>query len=340
LFFVGCFVLLLCGCAALTGEDWTNARSTDADVILEYNLQGYVPVPTTNGTPVVSLQRGDLTVSVVWKDAEGQPEPESFTAFKQDVVYQAEITLTANGKRDYAFDSEISFYYPPNSVAVPPEPTELDPFERHVTVTYFPTQAAEIVDKLDLTFPVKAPLADRMGASYVAEPKFAGLVLWDPPDRQFVEGEVYTATTMLYPAPGYAFAPTVDIIHTQAKKAGVVTSSRNMSVTATESAARAVIVAPSAENNILLVRIEFNKTTKMEVNPNPNPPNPPPSDPPPIDVGMEDGGSGGEQPAGGGSGNSGSGDNGGSGGNGGGGPSLIIEPDTGGSGGEQPAGSN
>jgi hypothetical protein len=132
--------LLPAGCSLPQGEDWIEAQGTTPDppgVVIDYNLQTYVPVPVMGAVPVQSLKRGDLEISVDWMDAEGQTPAESgLGAFEQGAVYQARITLSA--KNRHAFDPEIPFAYSEWMVKRQDESRDREAEgKRFVTVTYY-----------------------------------------------------------------------------------------------------------------------------------------------------------------------------------------------------------
>jgi hypothetical protein len=220
--FLAAFVVifaLLTGCSALTGEDWIEGREADPGIVVDYNLQNYVPVPTTGGTPVLFPRPGiDMEASSVkWfvKGADGTFTPQTFSGegtFVENTVYRAEITLTTT--RDYTFDTKIAFFYHPDGVvAEPPDPTEKSVFSRTLSVTYHPVQAARPLYELDLA--AIRPIPDRTQNSCVITEEYSGLIFWSPAGSSFQTGTAYTATAMLYPGPDWAFADGMTVFHTR-----------------------------------------------------------------------------------------------------------------------------
>jgi hypothetical protein len=194
------------------------AGTQEPGTVLEYNLQAYVPVPTTGAAPVTGANRPDLAVSVIWKDTAGAALGEGFGPFIRDTVYQADITLTAGD--GYAFDPAFSFAYPEGTV----EDQSLDDAAedpgrqrvRFVTVTYKP---ADIpipirVEDLDLTNHIPAPVTGDSPVKNFSGVTYSGSVIWDPPHGIFLAGTIYTAEVTLTPAPGYLFpGGDVEVIH-------------------------------------------------------------------------------------------------------------------------------
>jgi hypothetical protein len=263
---VSVFVLLpalvLSGCSVLTGEDWTNARNAEPAVFLDYNLQNYVPIPTTDDVPVVSVRRGDVVVSVAWKDDAGNPLPESFAAFEDGAEYQADITLTPNDNNGFFFDPEISFYYPPHSVKVPPDAGVKNTGVRRLSVSYNPTEAAIVMEDIDLSG-VLTPEPGAPGVSYVTVNQekiavFSGLVTWKPADGYFVAGRSYIAAAMLYPGPGYVFGQNVRITHKENPDAHPsLASSPDLSVTYGGDAANSRAIVNRRKGSVILVTVDF-----------------------------------------------------------------------------------
>jgi hypothetical protein len=211
---------LFTGCSVLTGEDWVEGRGVNPGVIMDYNLQNYVPIPTTGGEPVLFPRPGiDMEASSVsWfvKGEDGTFTPQSFSGgetFVENTVYRADITLTTI--RDYTFDTEIAFfYYPAGVVAEPPDPNEKSVFSRNLIVTYHPVKAAIPLYELDLAD--IRPRPKRTQNSCVVTDEYSGLVFWSPEEAgSFQIGRKYTATAMLYPGPEYVFADTMTVSHSE-----------------------------------------------------------------------------------------------------------------------------
>jgi hypothetical protein len=204
---------LAAGCALPLGEDYIRERNnTGALVIGSYDLQVYVPVPVAGAEPVTTLNRGDLDVQAVWKDAEGSDITGALSRFAMGEVYQADITISA--KNGWSFDSGLNFQYPAGSVAVQPGANG-DPSRRVLsTITYRAAAAAKIIDHpIDLTELIPAPYAGGTPVTSFISPTLAysGKVSWkegaDAPMRGevFQYGETYQAEAVLTAAPGFVF---------------------------------------------------------------------------------------------------------------------------------------
>jgi hypothetical protein len=183
-------------------------------LITNYDLQAYVPVPTA-GAAVVKVVAGrqDLDASVVWRDAGGNDITGSLTVFEEGAVYQADISLKAKG--DYAFDSAASFkYYPVGAVGAQPD-DNTDAANRSLsTVTYEQTATPKSIDtKPDLTNSIPKPVTGGTPVMSFSEGTYSGTVAWTITSGLFLPGMDYTATVTLYPAPGYVFPGTVQVIH-------------------------------------------------------------------------------------------------------------------------------
>jgi hypothetical protein len=200
-------------------------------LVSNYDLQYYVPVPTTKGTPVKQITRGDMYGTVSWMEVTGDdavelPE-EPFESFKGDTVYRAEITLRVHN--DYLFDQDMSFYYPYGSVGSQEimESDESSELVRKLSVTYKPTVKAAVLGGLpetsiDLAEIIPLPVAGEYPPPVVNDQeggdggnsRFTGVILWTPQDSPFEAGEEYSATVMLYTTSGYEFAEGCNIKYT------------------------------------------------------------------------------------------------------------------------------
>jgi hypothetical protein len=88
-----------------------SSPSNQVSYITDYNLQSYVPVPVAGKQPVKQVgNRANIDVRVVWKNNSGKDITESLAKFENGLVYQAEITLTAN--EGYEFRPDKGFAYP------------------------------------------------------------------------------------------------------------------------------------------------------------------------------------------------------------------------------------
>jgi hypothetical protein len=187
-------------------------------VILDYDLQHYVPLPEEGQLAVVSFINGDVGIKVSWfkidsNDKETKVSDEGgFFSFEPGARYKAAITLTA--KAGYTFDSGVSFYYPAGSVETQPGPN-LDLTVRKLsTVSYYPTNTNIPIDKdewLDLTEVIPPPAsADTEGTvSAVNTPYYMGMVEWGESSY----GNRPVAYTLLYAKSGYFFSSRVAFTH-------------------------------------------------------------------------------------------------------------------------------
>jgi hypothetical protein len=128
--------LIAAGCALPLGEDYLITRdgSTDVIYITDYNLLNYVPIPKPGDVPVTLVDnRGDWDLAVAWKDENGVPAPQPFTAFAANTVYRAEITIRP--KTPYGFYPATLFAYEPAG-KVESQQDDLGDPTRTITVTY------------------------------------------------------------------------------------------------------------------------------------------------------------------------------------------------------------
>ncbi|MDR0690188.1 MAG: hypothetical protein LBG08_08015 [Spirochaetaceae bacterium] len=220
-------------------------------LISNYDLQYYVPVPTTRGTPVQHLARGDMYVDVVWmKKGEDTELPESFDSFKDNTAYQAKITLSVNN--DYFFDLDMSFYYLEGEVEAQEAIIESDESPeviRKLLITYNPTEKLTILGKNEVNEPepislngIERPVTGGEPILAVSDGRYTGVVLWDPSDETFEANTSYTATVMLYTASGYQFAADCTAEHS-----------------ATED-----VITSASDGTVMLVRIAFPSTGSGE----------------------------------------------------------------------------
>jgi hypothetical protein len=186
-------------------------------LVSNYDLQYYVPVPTTRGVPTKQITRGDMYGTVDWtwmNESTEEAVPEGFDSFKDDTVYRAEITLTVNN--DYFFDQDMDFYYPQGSVTAQKIISSAESREllRKVSVTYNPTVKATVLGEdedsaIDLTAVIPAPVtggAPCLIVNDLEDGTYTGVILWSPPlDGEFAASTGYTATVMLYTTPGNEF---------------------------------------------------------------------------------------------------------------------------------------
>jgi hypothetical protein len=205
------------------GEDWISSGSNFGNysrVILDYDLQHYVPLPEEGQLAVVSFTNGDVGIEVSWlkidsNDKETKvPEEGDFFSFEPGARYKADITLTA--KAGYTFDSGVSFYYPAGSVETQPEPNLDLTLRKLSTVTFYPTNTNIPIDKaewLDLTERIPAPTSNTEGSvSAVNTLYYMGMVEWGTS----ASGSRPVAYTLLYAKSGYFFPSRVAFTHENA----------------------------------------------------------------------------------------------------------------------------
>jgi hypothetical protein len=187
-------------------------------IITNYNLQAYVPVPTTGAVPVKAVgSRVDVAATVVWKNQAGAAVNEPFNAFIEEQVYQADITLTA--KNGYSFTPGMTFAYPDGAVqsqsAGDTSPEDVGrTAKRLVTVTHKQTAAPMTISgAVDLTNLIPLPVAGGMPKTSFITSQYSGTVSWAPADEVFLVGTGYKAEVTLYPAPGYIFPAPTQVIH-------------------------------------------------------------------------------------------------------------------------------
>jgi hypothetical protein len=177
-------------------------------MVADYNLANYVPIPVAGQTSVGSLERGDMRITVEWKEG---ANPFSGT-FEVNRVYSATITLTAKTDKNYFFDGSILFKYdPPLVVEVTPD---LGVEARTITATYpattevqapsTPSPEVPVVD-YDLQHYVPIPV---VGEIPVRNPRRGDMnlnVAWTPNDQRFQADTVYTAIINLAAKGRYKF---------------------------------------------------------------------------------------------------------------------------------------
>jgi hypothetical protein len=179
-------------------------------VVSDYDLRSYVPIPLAREAPRWEVKnRGDVEVTVVWKNAEGKAlSTRDIPFFYEDVDYQAEITLTA--QEGYAFHPDKPFAYEEDLVTAQTSNTNKNYLSRTVTVTYKPTQRLETVPSLDLTAYLARPLTNGTPSSSFSGPYYSGTVKWNSPTGPFAGifqiNTVYTAEVTLTAFAGYTFS--------------------------------------------------------------------------------------------------------------------------------------
>ncbi|MDR2631217.1 MAG: carbohydrate-binding domain-containing protein [Spirochaetaceae bacterium] len=220
----GCFAgLLMAGCALPLGEDYLVNRDGSAGTtyITDYNLQTYVPIPKTGEKPVILVDnRGDLEVTVVWKDAAGTEIVPPFDTFLTNTMYQAEIKLSP--RSGYYFYASVPFGYPEGKTRGHSD--DLGQPVRTVTVAYNNSNDADItfITNYNLQSYVPIPLAGETPTDTLpGRADVTVAVAWkveeeDPPNPSrfvsisgvnytFEEGKVYQAEITLTANEGYGF---------------------------------------------------------------------------------------------------------------------------------------
>jgi hypothetical protein len=204
----------LAACPFPTGSEWTApipappARES-GDFILNYNLQAYVQAPVRGAAPVKTIaNRADMDITVVWKNKDGERLGDDFTVFVRDVVYTADITLTA--REGYTFAPIPFRYYPETAVDV--QPAENDDATRRVltTIKYHKTADPNSLnpDGLNLSLRIPAPAGGASPVTSFYAGDYGGSVTWKTAGGAdlrgaFRAGMVYTAQVTLYAAAGY-----------------------------------------------------------------------------------------------------------------------------------------
>lgn len=232
-------LILLCGigliirCALPLGEDFTlpgslsvsggdsPAESPSSNIITDYNLQNYVPMPVEGEMPVWNIgSRIDMEGTVEWEEKEGESyKPLEKTAvFIEGKVYRAAISLAAiNG---WTFHPDISFSYPKGEVEKQPDPNT-DSLVRPLSdVTYKPTAAPAAITDINLSVYVRVPVWGFLPVFSFYGPQYTGTVEWMETstssllDSSFLPETEYTATVTLSAASGYIFPAGIKFYHT------------------------------------------------------------------------------------------------------------------------------
>jgi hypothetical protein len=233
---LGCMALLIAACALPLGEDYLLTRDgNDITYIADYNLQTYVPIPKTGEGPITVVNnRGDLEVSVIWKDSAGTKIPLPFDRFLANTVYQAEIRITA--KSGYGFYPSTPFAYPDGKITN--QNDDLGSSTRIIAVTYNNSDDADITFITDYNLQNYVPIPME-GDEPVQRVASRGDVTveadWEVEDPlspgsftgaggyAFAIGTVYRADIRLKANPGYRFMGTRNFEY----PAGTVTGQPN-----------------------------------------------------------------------------------------------------------------
>jgi hypothetical protein len=177
--------------------------------VVDYDLQHYIPIPVTAAAPVTGANRGDVEVTVVWKDEQGG----SITPpFAEGATYQAEIEVKA--QPGWSFDPARNFAYPAGSVAAQPAANPAANI-RNLTVIYKTTTGPTAITTVgNLAVYISAPESGATAVRSFAAGQYNGTVTWQYKDGQnwlpmpgsrFQPDTEYKAGVILYPAPGYMF---------------------------------------------------------------------------------------------------------------------------------------
>jgi hypothetical protein len=183
--------------------------ATAFNVIDNYDLQDYVPIPITGQMPVKSItSRADLTVTVEWQDADGIALA-SLSTFQPGTVYKAKIIFAA--KSGYAFGEEARFaYQSPESVSSQEDGGGESP--RTVLVTYLETECL-LIENYDLQSYVPVPVKGQAPVTSITNRQDMTVeVEWKDADGDTISDlttfqldTVYQALITLTAKKGYAF---------------------------------------------------------------------------------------------------------------------------------------
>jgi hypothetical protein len=142
------------------------------------------------------------TVNWSW---EGNGGFSAYGAFMADVVYKAEITITA--KAEYLFDTDVSFSYGAGVVKTQPQPNNSAAVRNLTIVTYNQAGAATEITSYNLATRIGVPVVGHIPSSYVNDSEYTALITWTPlpPAGVFKAGDTYVATVYLYAGPNRYF---------------------------------------------------------------------------------------------------------------------------------------
>jgi hypothetical protein len=215
-----CAVVLLGACDS-NWEDWRERVGSKSALILDYNLQNYIPIPVKDKRPVRSLTRSDLIIeNVTWtkRDESGAFLPLTQDTFLDGDVCRAVFTLTAQAS--YTFNPDIPFAYDPGIIEEQGAP-DLDIIQRDVSIIYKPAWPDMTVRDYDLQDYVPVPVIqfpvthDYKQGDMKVEVKWfvgsrpapdAGYIFAPAPGNfSWFEGKVYKAEITLTAQNGYTF---------------------------------------------------------------------------------------------------------------------------------------
>jgi hypothetical protein len=216
------------------------AAVTVSDLDLTYR----VPAPVNGGTPVAYVSAPQYTGSVAWKRTDNNAALSGL--FGANTAYTATVTLTAVSGYTFAGVGANGFTYTGGPAAI----NSADSGE--VTITFPPTGsvAAAVVNNMDLTYHVSAPVRGGTPVRYVSDPQYTGIVVWTvTPGGQtlnglFEGGTAYTATVSLTAASGRTFSGVGANAFNHAGKSAISNGAGSGTVVIAFPATAAVTVTP------------------------------------------------------------------------------------------------
>jgi hypothetical protein len=212
--------VMLGSCSLPNGPDWQrpSGSNVDANSAINYDLQAYIPVPVTGASPAQAVNRRDLHVKADWSvtsDKGSTYVPFVGDKFVKDAVYRAAITLEGR-----VFDPGETFGYSNAAVANQFEaPATAGRTIRTVVVTYNKTESPRnIGSPIDLKTALSAPVWETVPETFFGGETYRGQVEWKTAAGgalagAFRQGERYTARVSLYPAPGYVFFESGEVVY-------------------------------------------------------------------------------------------------------------------------------
>jgi hypothetical protein len=182
--------------------------------VADYDLERYVPVPAAGTVPVKAVNRADMDIAVVWKDAAGNNVTAALDVFEERAEYTAGITLTA--RDGYSFAADIPFTYPEGTVAGLAGENR-DKKIRTLAVVYKAVEGPTLIEAVDLSNLLPAPVTGATPATSFFAETYSGTAVWSPePDGLFRAATEYTAEVTLSAMQGYAFGASVSVSHDKA----------------------------------------------------------------------------------------------------------------------------
>jgi hypothetical protein len=198
----------------------SNSSGGGSGLVVNYDLQQYVPVPASSARVVTRLERPDLALDVTWKDSNGRDIP-ALQSFSDDTVYQAKISLTARG--NYKFDPNMPFRYVTaevEKVEVVDEGSSDPRRSRTLRVQYLPAGSAnKLISHIDLTYRILPPAIGNIVERVFFAEGYEGKIEWYidtsvSKDEVFRPNTKYTASVTLTPKEKYQFGPDVSVAYT------------------------------------------------------------------------------------------------------------------------------